>query len=285
MNHITKKIITASVLLGLASLASAQVLMLNFRSSSIPSGGNLTNSPYNTENPGFSDTTWNNVSNSDVASGLLWADGTSATGIGFDLGVANRALNGAAGTTVDLTTSVTTANDLGSNTNIDVYLGNSVGTGGIYSGTTSSRLQVGLQVTGLDAGIYEVYVTGRNTNAGTGSDLPYTYYASSGVAGANFDYSGYDSASLSFIGVNSSSSAWVETGNTGANYAKFTISLSAGEALNIVSDGDGGTTSSGAANRGFLNSVQIVAVPEPQTITVMLGGLAFGFVLIRRKLC
>ncbi|WOO43270.1 PEP-CTERM sorting domain-containing protein [Rubellicoccus peritrichatus] len=274
----------SSAVLGLATLAGAQVLMLNFRNTGGPSSGNLTNSPYNTENPGFADTTWNNVSNSDVGSGLFWADGTAATGIGFDLGVANLDVS----TVVDLSTAVGSANNLGTIVNTGIYAGDSIATGGIFNGSTTDRFELGLQVTGLTAGTYEVYVTGRNTNANNSATLPYTYYASGGVSGANFDFADYDSASVSFSGSTDATAAWVEAGNADANYGKFIVSISAGEALNIVSNGDGGQGTGGSpvgtANRGFLNSVQIVAVPEPGTWALMFGIAVFVCVVIRRKL-
>lgn len=277
MNNLKKILAVSTLTAGFATLASAQVLMLNFRSSDGPSGVNLTNSPYHTANPGFTDTTWNNVSNSDVASGLLWADGSAASGVGFDLGLADLDVS----TTVNLSTAVGSASNLGGAANTGVYSGNSIGTGGIFSGSSADRLQVGLQVTGLSAGIYEVFVTGRNTNSGGDGDLLYSYYASEGTAGNNFDFSGYASGSVTFTSQTDAVSSWVETGNANANYAKFTVTIASGEAINIVSNGDGGK--GGDANRGFLNSVQISAIPEPHTWAMIFGTLAFGIVLIRRK--
>lgn len=267
----------------LISTAEAQVLMLNFRATGGPTGGNLTNSPYNTVNPDFTDTSWNNVSNADVSSGLLYADGSAATGVAFNLGMADLAVS----STVDLSIDPGKVSDLGGKTNTGVYAGDSIGTGGIFDGATTDRLEVGLQVTGLAAGTYEVYVTGRNTSGDITGTLPYTYYAGAGTAGTNFDFSSYNSASLTFEGTGSTS-AWVEAGGVDANYGKFTITLSAGEALNIVSNGDGGISAGGqpvgSANRGFLNSVQIVAIPEPQTWALILGfGVLVGAVVRRRS--
>lgn len=280
MIYTHKKAIVSLILAGgLLSSASAQVLMLNFRDSGGPSGSNLTNSPYNTADPSFSDTTWNNVSNSDVTSDLFYADGAAATGVAFDLGLAN--LN--TSTVVDLSNNPASASNLGNQTNTGVYSGDSVGKGGIFSGSGPDRLQIGLQVTGLAAGTYEIYVTGRNTNVGNGGNtLPYTYYAGTGAAG-NFDFSSYDNASVSFTGTEKTA-AWVEAGNAEANYGKFTITLGAGEALNIVSNGDGGTANGNPANRGFLNSVQIVNIPEPGAWAMIFGSVALvGVAFLRRR--
>ena len=82
MNTSLKILLGATTLtVALATSAQAQTLMLNFRSSGGPTGANLTNSPLHTSEPSFTDTTWNNVSNSDVGSGLLYADGSAATGV------------------------------------------------------------------------------------------------------------------------------------------------------------------------------------------------------------
>lgn len=64
--------------------------------------------------------------------------------------------------------------------------------------------------------------------------------------------------------------AWVEAGSAKANYVKFTVDLSAGQALNIGVSG----TENGSIDRGFLNSIQIVAVPEPASLALIgMGGL------------
>jgi hypothetical protein len=65
-----------------------------------------------------------------------------------------------------------------------------------------------------------------------------------------------------------STGAWIEDGN----YLKFAVTLGAGDVLHVATLGGGGEV------RGFLNSVQIVAVPEP-AISVMLGlsGVLFCF--------
>ncbi|WP_269542111.1 PEP-CTERM sorting domain-containing protein [Cerasicoccus fimbriatus] len=279
MNTSLKILLGATTLtVALATSAQAQTLMLNFRSSGGPTGANLTNSPLHTSEPSFTDTSWNNISNSDVGSGLLYADGTAATGVAFDLGIANLDVS----TTVDLATTPTSANNLGLQANTGVYEGNSVGTGGIFSGSGPDRNQIGLQVTGLAAGTYEIYITGRNTNGQSTGELLYSYYAGTGVAGSNFDFSGYDSSSVSFMG-SDQTAAWVD----GGNYGKITITLAAGEALNIVSNGDGGkatgSSSFGTANRGFLNSVQISMIPEPQTWALIIGLVSLGVLALRRR--
>lgn len=241
----------STVLLTLLSPLSASVLMFDFGPTS-PTGASLTTSPYHAANPAFTSTSWNIVNGTDganmpdVASGLQYADSTSATGVGFTWGVSS----GASITTIDLNVKPTRSSALGGT---GIYASPSVARDGIFTNTNAN---LGFQITGLAAGIYEVYVLARNTNSS--SNHTSTAYAGAGTAGMNFDYSGYTSSVNSFTG-SPDSTGWIE----GSNYHRLTVTLGTGQALNIVSDFSGGES------RSFLNAIQVVQIPEPSVFAVM----------------
>ena len=257
-----------------AAALNGQALMMNFRDSGGPTGSNLTNSPLHSDVAGFSETTWNNVRLADMAAGsLLYADGSTASTVGMNLG---SILDSTSGSTIDLSTNPDRVSNLGSQTNTGIYSGDSVGTGGIFYGTSSQGERgVGLQLTGLAAGTYDLYISGRNTNStGPAFPLDNVFYAGVSAASGNFDYSGYSSSTIDFVSNTDATSSWIMAGNANENYAKFTVSLTDGDVLNIASVGSA---------RGFLNSVHLVAVPEPGAYASVFGGIALGLIVLRRR--
>lgn len=254
------------IALGLTATAQAQVLMLDF-------GPTVTatpaNSPYGT-GAGASPS-WNQVQLTDVNSGLLYADGTAATGVVLNLGTATST------TTLSLSTQPSTSGALGGIFSSGVYGSGSVGTDGIFSGTNTAINTVGFQLGGLAAGTYDVYITARNTSRDdTTSGYSQVVKVGTSASSGNFDYSGYSSKTLTYAG-STSSASWVENGN----YLKMSVTLTSGDLLNLA------VTGSGADLRGFLNSVQIVntssAVPEPSTYAAIGGVVALGFAAGARR--
>lgn len=246
--------------LALTSFASAQVLMLDFGPTAA-TGANLTNSPYHTVNTSFTGGTWNTIQTADVGSGLLWSDGSSASGLSINLGATT-----AAGVTVlSLATAPSSSSALGTTVTSGVYAGTSVGTDGIFTGASNNSRAVGLQIGGLSAGTYDVYVTGRNTNISAAHVQ--NFYAGKSASATDFDFATFTTKSLSFGNTaTSATSSWTDT----ANYVKFTVTLTGGEFLDIASLGGTGEV------RGFLNAIQIVnipSVPEPAA-AALIGGLA-----------
>ena len=234
-------------------------------------GTDQTNSPYHSES-GSTEAAWNQVQLSDISSGLLFGDGSAATGVGINLG---RTASGAGLTAVNLAEQPAGNLALGSSVNTGVYSGSSVGTDAIYADTNTGVTRgLGIQVTGLAAGTYTVYVTTRNTN--TGAQTMATYLGT-GTAGVNFDYGSYQSASLAFpTGSTTATGAWVLDGSTGENYVKFTVTLDGTQALNI------GVAATATQTRGFINSLQIVPVPEPG-LSFLAAFSALGLMLRRRR--
>jgi len=250
--------------------------MLDFGPTTVTGTTDQRNSPYHTvAGPGFTDTVWNKVEGApvaDVTSGLRYSDNSLATGVALNFGI------GVTSTLVNLATQPTTGNNaLGSTVSGGIYSDTSVGRDAIFSGSGTEVRNLGLQVTGLAAGIYEVYMVTRNTNTNIG--YSFTSYAGAGTAGSNFDYindAGYSSATLNYVNAAPAPTTWIEDGNTNENYVKLTVTLAAGQALNLAVQGDGtGQT------RGFLNAVQIVAIPEPSS--ALLAFAALIPVTFRRK--
>ncbi len=266
--------------------ASAQVLMLDFGPTAA-TGGNLTNSPYHTANGSFTGNTWNMVQTSDAGSGLLWSDNTAATGVNVNVG----ATTAAGVTTIGLASAPSGTSALGTVVNTGVYTGTSVGTDGIFTGTSGQSRAVGLQIGGLAAGTYDIYVTGRNTNISAAHVQ--NFYAGKSSSAADFDFSAYTTKALSFGNTSTSAtSSWTDT----ANYVKFSVTLTSGEFLNIASIGGTGedigsavaidSCSTERRTRGFLNAIQIVntaAVPEPAAAASFVALAAAACAAFRRK--
>ncbi|AHF89587.1 glycosyltransferase family 1 [Opitutaceae bacterium TAV5] len=266
--------------------AQAQVLMLDFGATAAIA--NPGNSPYHAANTGFTATTWNQVTNVDVGSGLHFADGTAATGVTVSVGgsASASALN-----VIDLARTPTSSALGGSSvSNSGIYAANTVGRDGIFmthalTGPARNVGSVGVQVGGLAAGTYDIYISGRNTSLISSSPQE-TITAWVGVSSitGNFDFTDYSSGANNFSG-STTTASWIE----GENYIKLSVTLTSGQVLNIATSGAGSTGGGSTIDeRGFLNSVQIVytgAIPEPSTWATLCGltVLAGAFVLRRRR--
>lgn len=267
--------------LGLAGATlSAQTLFLDFGPTVTTS---TANSPYHSVLPSAG-TSWNRVQNADVASGLLFADGGSASGVTVDVGAGTY-------TSIDFGVNPSGNNALGTVVNHGVYAGTSVGKDGIFHGSGTTQSGVAVQVSGLAAGTYDIYVVAINTNSGALFDLRQRVgaTASAPVAGTftpgdtiNLTNAGASIGSGDGTGATDYSSAWSE----GLNYVKLSVSITAGQSLIVYSLGiptvAGGLTEE---TRGFLNSVQIVqtAIPEPSAAAALGGACALGLAAMRRR--
>lgn len=249
----------------LISTAKAQVFMFDFGPTT-PTGANLTNSPAHAAGViSISGTSWNIIGVADVSSGLTYADGTPATGIGIRTGVESTSTSGIINYLADPSSS----SSLGSAINTGIYTGDSVAKDGIFQSTND--FAIGVQLTGLAAGTYEIYLSGRNTNT-NGSPQGMIFYGAASTAGDSFSFS-----SLSGVSVSNPGTTGYPTWTNGQTYATMTVTLTAGQVLNLADEGAG----SGSSGRGFLNSLQIVAVPEPATSAMLWAGA--GMLILRRR--
>lgn len=231
---------------------------------------NLTNSPGHASGAIASSlTSWNLVGTADPGS-LVFADGTTATGVSLNLGSAsNVAFAGL--TSLGLATQPSSSSALGNATNSGVYAGNSVGKDAIFTTNGTNFTATGFQIGGLAAGTYDVYLTMRNTNEFNGYSQK--GWVGESEASGDFDFSSYGNATVVYANNSSAVTFWTEN----LNYVKLSVTLGTGDFLNLaVTDG------TGAGTRGFLNSAQIVEIPETATWVFLAGGLPLLTILRRR---
>ncbi len=243
----------------------AASVLLDFGPTTV-SSDSLTNSPgHATGAVSSSETTWNKVTGADIGSGLFYGNGSSATGVSLNLGlettIGNNILDFA--TTNDFKDLTgTRAAQLGPD------YGNAAGTNapaakdGLFRNGTSNGSQsaaIGLRIDGLAVGSYTIYLVGRNTNATTAAGT--VFYASVGATANTFSFSSLTGAVLS--------NAFTESNDTwiaGNQYNTRTVTITeAGQSMYIAVEGYS------VDYRGFMNSVEIVPVPEPAVGMLMAG--------------
>ncbi|MFA6962754.1 MAG: PEP-CTERM sorting domain-containing protein [Opitutaceae bacterium] len=252
--------------------ATASTLMLDFGPTAV-TGDDRIVSPYHTVIPTFTDTAWNQVQTSAITSGLLYSDGTAATGITVSVG-RSSSLAWQTLTFAGAPSSIA----LGTNSNTGVFAGTSAGRDAInYGASTTTTTVVGVAVGGLAAGTYDIYIVGYNTNNTAASSVDMGFWALATSSTANLDTTTYLSSPQA-ASTNSVTGSWIE----GSNYVKLSVTLAANQYMTIFSHG---TTSD--EMRGFLNSVQIVStssIPEPSTTAVLSGlGILVFASLVRRR--
>jgi hypothetical protein len=209
----------------------------------------------------LSEVSWNNITTGDVASGLVWSNGSNATGVSVNLGVSPEDSD-----VINFTNNPGSVG-LGSTLNTGIYSGTRPARYGTWAGGTAGQnIALGIRIDGLAAGTYTLYFTGRNTN--NSGALGSIFYAAAGGTVGTFDFSAVgNTASVT----NSTSASYIQ----GDNYNTLTVTLTAGQSLYLATQGADGSTE----ERGFFNSLEIV--PEPGT--ALLLGAGFLLVLRRRR--
>lgn len=278
------------LLLAASLPATAANLMLDF-------GATAVASPYLTLSPGHSvaaipgtQTSWNTVSTTANRTDLLNSDGTTATGITLDLG--QEATGG--DNIINFGTAITSLALAGSGGGVPGQQ-SLLGTGAIYGDNTGStaagrdaffgsggstltaQTAIGLRIDGLEAGDYKVFVMARNTNSNAAA-YPMNLFTTTGSSATNFNFSALTAASQSNAGYAAIGySGQYNTFVNGENYRVIDFTITTGNSFFLAVDGGDSTLD----NRGFLNMVQIVSVPEPSA--ALLGSLGLLFLFRRRK--
>lgn len=244
--------------------ASAAVLMLDF-GPTVATGASLTNSPYHSVNSSFTDTHWNTIGLANVFSGLVYSGGGAASGVTLTLGSSRGS------TLLNFSQLPGNSSALGATISTGVFEGTSVGKDGIFTTTTPpGNNLVGVKIGGLSAGQYEIYVVGLNTSNALKAQSPSVFFAA-----ATSDVNAFETGGLTPSATTLLTSQAIDTWVEGGSYAKITVTLNAGEFLVLAADG------MGTEDRGFLNAIQIVAIPEPQAVLLCMVGL-IALPLLRR---
>jgi len=280
--------VAALVACGVPAMTAVEAdaaLLLDFGPTT-PTGSNLINSPYHNATGSAADD-WNILGTADSSS-LVFSDGSSATGVTVDLG------RSADSNTIVFANQPSSSNTLGVRINTGVFSGNSVGTDGIFHGSGGDNNRLGVQISGLAPGAYDVFVNGINTNIAPSDSarvgLPQQIGALATSLIATLDTTSLDSVLVENYDTdeNDPITTWVEASDAAAapdgTYARFLVTLTAGSPnLTIFSYADND-------DRGFFNSIQIARadsddplatpVPEPATFALLVLG---GAALLRRR--
>lgn len=273
--------ITLAILALNGGAAFAANLMFDF-------GATAVADPYLTLSPGHStgvidagQTLWNTISSATPPSSLVYSDGTAATGVVLGLGqesvgssniisfstaITNTALAGTGGGTAGQK-NLLTNNSIYGNDSSSTAAGRDGFFGG--GGSTTTGAAIGMSLSGLAAGNYQVLVMSRNTNSNSGSS-PTKIFTSVGAASGNFDFGALTATLQSNIGYATATyTNQYETFVNGENYVAINFTIAAGETFYLAVDG----ANDASERRGFLNMVQIVAVPEPGACILLSGSL------------
>lgn len=275
----------AIAVLGLAGgLSSAANLMLDFGPAEVGSDYQTLSPGHNSGTVPTGEVKWNQISSMTPPS-LFYGDGTATSGITLTMGqestpgnnsvdfstaITNLALAGSGGGTAGRQNLLTTGSIYGNNSS-----STAVSRDGFFGGGSGSvGSAVGLRLDGLASGRYLIYVMARNTNSNANPGAAMNVYANTGESSETFDFSSLSAFSQSNI-------TYATSGYTdqytrfvnGGNYVVIDITIEDNASLFLAVDG------TGSENRGFLNMVQIVQIPEPAS--AFLG--AAGFLLFFRR--
>src|SRR5690242_11473624 len=104
---------------------------------------------------------WNKIVNADSASGLVYSDGSAATGVSVIVGRSGAGVND----TINYNLKTISSSALGGQESWGIYTNTSPTKDGIFStGTaTVNTNALGIRVDGMPAGTYTLYISGRNT--------------------------------------------------------------------------------------------------------------------------
>lgn len=258
----------------------AQTLLLDFGNSSTPvTNATANNTPYSTGS--WTASSWNTVTTS-AAVNLKYTDGT--TGATLTFGTLTNVANS---TTVNFNSPGTVSNAGGTanSSGTGPYSSlNAPGTGFTFQNTLGNvpYTAIGVSIGGLQAGTYTIYLTGVNTNALNGASptsAPSAFWATtSSTLPTTIDFS-----TLGTAAVAANTTGGLTSWTAGDNYVAITITLAEGEYLNLISTGNSAYTGSSSNLRGFLNLAEIVAIPEPTGMSLLLLSGSLGLVFWKQR--
>jgi hypothetical protein len=247
--------------------ATAQSVFLNF-------GTTVNNADTNTPGTvvgGVTPSAWNLITD-DTAGGIVTATG-GASSVTVNLGKTV----GASSTVLDWSATGFSNSALGTQQSTGIYAGNTRSATFVNDGATSN-IELGARIGGLAAGTYTAYIVARNTS---GSYAPptvpvYSYNLFFGTVTSASGNTDFGSIGASVITNDSIGTSWV----AGTTYQSYTFTIAAGQDLVVISQGFNNTT---ANLRGFLNTIEITAIPEPSAYAAFLGLGALGLAALRRR--
>lgn len=253
---------------GAVATTHAAVLQLDFGPTTV-SGTDQSNSPLHAVTP-TTGTTWNKVELADISSGLMYADGSNAIGVSLNLGRSTSS------NTINFADQPGNSAALAGTVNTGIFAGTSVGRDGIFHGTQFQNNRLGLTLSGLPLGPYDVYIVAMNTSIGFDDNRRVQNVGALATASST---STLDTTALPTLAIANHGTGLTASWSDGLNYRKLTVTLtSATPDLTIFSYGNTNVTGQ-EHPRGFLNAVQVVLIPEPTSL-VMLG---FAGLLLRRR--
>lgn len=220
-----------------------------------------------------------NYGNAVTLSSLVYGDGSAATGITVKLAaestIGNNTINFATGPNIDFSgVSGSAVTDVNS-----VYSGNSPAKQGAFriSSNGSNNSAMGVSITGLAAGTYNIFMTGRNTNAGANA-TPSDFFLSTVDGGMpnTYLFAGTGNTTQQTASATHTAASLNGTSFTaGVTHVEFTVTLTENQTLLLATEGTGSDL------RGFINSLEIVQVPEPSAALLSFGTL--GLLAFRRR--
>ena len=257
MNIMRKNLVAiVTALIGATASAQAVTLQVDF--------GVLGTYVGNASPAAIPDTVWNGVGNVDVAAGgLVYSDGSPADGVSLDVG--DSPDGDGSGGIIDFTGS--NARGQGSNDTVGAPYDTLLAQDWLF---TRQNADLGVRVTGLPLGTYDVFSINKEPN-----ELTRTYDVGIGVVAAT-DINTLTRLSLDLATTSIGDATGATTFVEGQNFAFARVTITdPTDYIAVVVDPTN-------ERFGTIGGLQIVGVPEPSSATLLAMG-GFGFILRRRR--